>query len=103
MYAVIRSGGKQTKVETGSKVRVERLGAPIGAQVSLEPVMVVDDKGAVHATKAALAKAKVLATVVGEQAGPKINAGTYKAKANVRKRWGHRQHYSTIEITSIAP
>jgi large subunit ribosomal protein L21 len=81
---------------------VERLGQPVGAEVSLEPVMVVDDKGAVVATKAALAKAAVRATVVGEETGPKINAGTYKAKANVRKRWGHRQHYSTIEITSIA-
>jgi len=40
--------------------------------------------------------------VVGEELGPKINAMTYKSKTNQRRRWGHRQHYSTVEIVSIA-
>jgi large subunit ribosomal protein L21 len=48
-----------------------------------------------------LAKVKVKATVVGEAKGPKITGFTYKNKTNQRKRWGHRQHYSTIEITGI--
>jgi large subunit ribosomal protein L21 len=43
-----------------------------------------------------------MGTLLGEEKGPKINALTYKAKANQRKRWGHRQHYSTVEITKIS-
>jgi large subunit ribosomal protein L21 len=101
MYAVIRSGGKQERVSEGERVRVERVGVPVGAEVVLEPVLVVDDSGAVRATAAQLAGAAVTARVVGEERGPKINAMTYKPKSNQRRRWGHRQRYSTIEIVSI--
>ena len=48
-----------------------------------------------------LAGASVTAKVVGEEKGPKINAMTYKNKSNQRRRWGHRQHYATLEITAI--
>ena len=54
------------------------------------------------ATASDLAGAKVTARVVGESKGPKIRGFTYKAKTNNRRRWGHRQHYSTIEITGIS-
>ena len=54
------------------------------------------------ATPDQLAGATVAARVVGEAKGPKINGFTYKNKSNQRKRWGHRQHYATIEITSIS-
>ena len=100
MYAVIRSGGKQERVAEGQRVRVELLGQPVGAEVSLEPVLVVDG-ATVLATPAQLAGASVTAKVVGEEAGPKINAMTYKNKSNQSTRWGHRQKYSTIAITSI--
>ena len=53
------------------------------------------------ATPAQLAGASVTAKVVGEEKGPKINAMTYKNKSNQRRRWGHRQHYATLEITAI--
>jgi len=92
MYAVIRSGGKQERVAEGQRVRVELLGEPVGAEVSLEPVLVVPEQ---------LAGAAVKAKVVGEEKGPKINAMTYKSKSNQRRRWGHRQHYATLEITAI--
>ncbi len=101
MYAVVRTGGKQEKVTEGQRLRVELLGEPVGAEVSLQPVLVVEDGGAVRATPAALAKAAVTAQVVGEELGPKIDAMTYKAKTRQRRRWGHRQRYSTVEITSI--
>ena len=100
MYAVIRSGGKQERVAEGQRVRVELLGQPVGAEVSLEPVLVVDG-ATVLATPAQLAGASVTAKVVGEEKGPKINAMTYKTKSNQRRRWGHRQHYATLEITAI--
>jgi len=96
MYAVIKSGGKQERVAEGQRVRVELLGQPIGAEVSLQPVMVVDGE-TILATPDQLKAAKV----VGEEKGPKINAMTYKNKSNQRRRWGHRQHYATLEITAI--
>ena len=101
MYAVVRSGGKQEKVVEGQRLRVELLGEPVGAEVSLRPVLVVEDGGTVRATPADLATAAVTAQVVGEELGPKIDAMTYKPKTNQRRRWGHRQRYTTVEITSI--
>lgn len=104
MYAVIRSGGKQERVAEGERVRLELLGLPVGAEVVFEPLLVVDDAdgGGVRATPAELAGVTVTARVVGEELGPKIDAMTYKPKTNQRRRWGHRQRYSTVEILSIA-
>lgn len=100
MYAVIRSGGKQQKVSEGQRLDVERLGRPEGETVIFEPVLLVDGDE-VLAGAGRLAGAEVSAVVVGEAKGPKIDAFTYKAKARARRRWGHRQKYSTIEITGI--
>jgi large subunit ribosomal protein L21 len=101
MYAVIKSGGKQQRVAEGERVRVELLGEPVGTEVTLEAVLVVDDDG-VLATPTQLATAAVRGQIVDEELGPKIRAGTYKSKARTRRRWGHRQRYSTVEITSIS-
>ncbi|MGC8462802.1 MAG: 50S ribosomal protein L21 [Acidimicrobiales bacterium] len=100
MYAVIRSGGKQERVEEGQTLSVERLGQPVGAEVHFEPVLVVDGE-TVLATPEALSAVTVVGRVVGETLGPKIRGFTYKSKANERRRWGHRQHYSAVEVTSI--
>jgi large subunit ribosomal protein L21 len=100
MYAVIRTGGKQERVAEGQRLRVELLGQPVGAEFSLEPVLLVDGAN-ILATPAQLAGVSVTAKVVGEEKGPKINAMTYKNKSNQRRRWGHRQHYDTLEITAI--
>ena len=100
MYAVIASGGKQTRVAEGQQVQVELLGADEGSEVSLTPVLFVDGD-TVLATPDQLAGASVSARVVGFAKGPKIDGFTYKSKSNNRRRWGHRQHYATIEITSI--
>ncbi len=81
-------------------MRLELLGEPVGAEVALEPVLLVDGER-VLATPDQLAGATVTAQIVGEEAGPKIRAATYKNKTNQRRRWGHRQHYATVEITSI--
>ncbi len=100
MYAVIKSGGKQERVAEGQRVRVELLGQPVGAEVALEPVLLVDGER-VLATPEQLASVSVTGKVVGEEKGPKINAMTYKSKSNQKRRWGHRQHYATLEITAI--
>ncbi len=101
MYAVIASGGKQEKVAEGQTVAVELLGAEDGAEVSFTPVLLVDGD-TVLATPTELAGATVTGRVVGETKGPKINGFTYKRRTNQRRRYGHRQRYTTVEITSIA-
>ena len=100
MYAVIRTGGKQYKVEAGERLEVERLGVDDGTDVELTPVLLVDGD-TVLATPAQLADATVSARVVGAVRGPKINGFIYKPKSNNRRRYGHRQDLSVIEITGI--
>jgi large subunit ribosomal protein L21 len=99
MYAVIKTGGKQYRVEKGQTLNVERLGGDDA--VELTPVLLVDGK-TVLATPSELKGAKVSAKVVGQAKGPKITGFTYKNKTNQRRRWGHRQGYTTIEITGIS-
>ena len=84
----------------GQRLDVELLGQDEGADVSFAPILLVDGD-TVLATPGELAGASVRARVVGETKGPKIVGRTYKNKTNQRKRWGHRQRYSTIEITAI--
>ncbi len=101
MYAVIDAGGKQARVAEGQRVDVELLGAAVGEEVRLTPVLLVDGDD-VLATPAQLVGAAVTGRVIGEAKGPKIIGFQYKSKARYRKRWGHRQHYTTVEITGIA-
>ena len=102
MYAVIATGGKQERVAEGQQVQVELLGAEEGSEVSLTPVLFVDGD-TVLATPADLEGVKVMAKVVGTAKGPKIDGFTYKRRTNQRRRYGHRQKYSVLEITSIKP
>ena len=100
MYAVIASGGKQAKVSEGEQVHVELLDAEQGSEVSLTPVLVVYGD-TVLATPAQLVGATVTGKVVGWAQGPKIDGFTYKKRTNQRRRFGHRQKYHVVEITSI--
>jgi len=81
-------------------VAVELLPAAVGEEVAFAPVLVVDGL-TVLATPAELAGARVSARVVGEEKGPKIRGFVYKPKTRGRRKWGHRQRYTTIEVTSI--
>jgi large subunit ribosomal protein L21 len=102
MYAVIRTGGKQYRVEEGQQLEVEQLGADTGSDVELTPVLVVDG-GRVLATPDQLGGTSVSARIVDPDVrGPKITGFTYKSKSNQRRHWGHRQHRALIEITSIS-
>ncbi|MEY2451026.1 MAG: large subunit ribosomal protein [Acidimicrobiaceae bacterium] len=100
MYAVVKTGGKQTRVAEGERVQVEHLGAAVGDEVTLTPVLVVDGD-VVLSTPDELAGASVAARIVGEAKGPKVTGFTYKHKTRSRRRWGHRQGYDVIEITGI--
>ncbi|MEM9563855.1 MAG: 50S ribosomal protein L21 [Actinomycetota bacterium] len=100
MYAIVATGGKQYRVEEGQTLQVERV-AEADAEIELRPVMVVDGDD-VLATPSQLEGATVSATVVEEVKGAKIDGFVYKSKTNNRRRYGHRQTYSTIKITGIS-
>ncbi len=99
MYAVIKTGGKQYRVEKGELLDVEFLGDS-KKTLTLSPVLVVDGKK-VMTKPADLKKVKVKAKVLEEIKGKKINGFTYKSASNQRKRYGHRQRYSRIQVTDI--
>jgi large subunit ribosomal protein L21 len=99
MYAVIASGGKQVRVAQGETVQLEKLGT-VGSEVELTPVLFVDG-GTTLATADQLKGVKVQGRITGETKGPKVVGFTYKNKSRVRRRWGHRQQYALVEITSI--
>jgi len=100
MYAVIRIGTSQERVSEGQVIRVDLRPEEVGSQVSFEPVLVVDGSNVLAGP--ALRGASVSGTVVGDEKGPKIRGLTYKPKSNQRRRWGHRQKYSSVEITKIS-
>jgi large subunit ribosomal protein L21 len=97
MYAVIRTGGKQYKVEPGDRIKVEKLGA---AEATLTPLLVVDGEQ-VTSGSSELASFPVVLRVVDQGRGRKIRAGKYKSKSRYYRRWGHRQAWHEVEITSI--
>ena len=101
MYAVIRTGSIQERVEEGQVLRVDLRKEAEGESISFETVLIVDGD-TVLSTPAELAKASVTAEIVGQEKGPKINAMTYKNKSNQATRWGHRQKYTTVKITGIS-
>jgi len=101
VYAVIRTGGKQEKVSEGQRLDVELLGGKgEGDEVTFAPLLLVDGETVLSGSDAG--SASVTARVLGETKGPKIRGFTYKPKSNQRRRWGHRQRYTTIEITGIS-
>ena len=100
MYAIIRVGGKQAKVQNGDVIDIERI-KDESKKLTFAPLLIVDDKGSALSDRSVLSKAKVTAKVVGDSAGPKIDIFKYKNKTGYRRRQGHRQKYTRIEITGI--
>jgi len=100
MYAVIRVGTSQERVTEGQLVRVDKRAEAEGAVIEFKPVLVVDGDNVLAGP--ALTGATVTGTIVGVESGPKIRGLTYKAKAIQRRRWGHRQWYTTVEINKIS-
>ena len=99
MYAIIRAGGKQAKVHEGDVLDVELIKNT--DSVSYTPLLIVNDDGSVVADAKALGKASVTVKVIGDTKGPKIDIFKYKNKTGYRRRHGHRQKYSRIEVIAI--
>jgi len=99
MYAIIRAGGKQSKVSEGDVLDIERLKET--GDVSFTPLLIVKDDGTVISDAEKLKKAKVTAEVMGEHRGDKIEVFKYKNKTGYRRHAGHRQTYTTIKVKKI--
>jgi large subunit ribosomal protein L21 len=100
MYAIVKTGGKQYRVEQGQTLLVERLPDEAGATVSLEPLLLRSDDTIFDAD--GLAKVKVDAKVVEHLRGPKLRVFKFKPKRGYRRRTGHRQELTRLQVTSIS-
>lgn len=96
MYAVIKTGGKQYRVEPGMKLRIEKIKAEEGTSVEFEPLMLRKDDGSIE-----FYKGKVVAEVVAHGKGRKVTVFKYKPKKNYKRWKGHRQSYTEILIKDI--
>ena len=101
VYAVVRAGGRQEKIEVGSIVVLDRIKADKDGNVELVPVLLVDGDTITH-DASALAKVKVTAEVVSDLRGPKIVIQKFKNKTGYKKRQGHRQELTRVQVTGIA-
>ena len=101
MYAVIRSGGKQYRVEPGETIEVELLEGKIGGKVTFEDVLAVrtDDKKIVSGSQAA--KAKVIGKIVSQGRGPKLKVLKFKKTRQYKIQRGHRQGYTAVRVSDI--
>ena len=100
MYAIIATGGKQYKVESGMTLEVEKLEANVGDTVKFDVLMVSDENG-ISAGNPTVAGAYAEAEVLAQGKGKKIIVFKYKAKKNERSRQGHRQPFTKVLIKSI--
>lgn len=101
MYAVIKTGGKQYQVKEGDVVFVEKLEGEDGAEITFGEVLAVGDEGDFKAGAPLIEGASVAAKIVGQTKGKKIVVFKYKPKKNYRRKAGHRQPYTKVEIVKI--
>jgi large subunit ribosomal protein L21 len=102
MYAVIRTGGKQYRVAAGDKLKVEKLPAEVGAEVTLEQVLALGEGESLKIGAPLVAGAAVKATVVSHGLGEKVRIFKLRRRKHYTKSQGHRQPYTEIEITGIS-
>jgi large subunit ribosomal protein L21 len=101
MYAVIKAGGKQHKVQPGDVIEVELVHGGQDGAISFTPLLVVDDDGKTHYGKD-LGKAQVKGKLVGQEKGDKVKVFKYRPKTGYSRRQGHRQMYTLVEIQEVA-
>lgn len=101
MYAVIRTGGKQHRVEPGKSVRVEKLAGLVGDSIELSEVLLVGGDGEPRVGKPLVAGARAIGTITAQGRGPKIRIFKMKRRKNYRRRSGHRQDFTEIRVDKI--
>jgi large subunit ribosomal protein L21 len=102
MYAVVKTGGKQYRVSSGEKLKVEQLTAEVGAEIVLDQVLSVGEGEALRVGVPLVAGASVTAKVLAHGRGDKVRTFKMRRRKHYRKTQGHRQNYTEIEILGIA-
>src|ERR1035438_9720926 len=100
MYAIVKTGGKQYRVERGQRLLIERLAVEEGASVALEPILYRSEEAVFD--KAGLKNVTVTATVLAHTRGEKLRVFKFKPKRGYKRRTGHRQDLTQIEVTEIS-
>ncbi len=100
MYAIVKTGGKQYRVERGQRLLIERLAVDEGADVKLEPILFRSDEAVFD--KAGLESVQVTAKVLAHVRGEKLRVFKFKPKRGYKRRTGHRQDLTQIEVTEIS-
>ena len=103
MYAVVRTGGKQLRVEPGAALWVERLPGQIGDEIALSEVLLVAGDGSTRIGAPTLEGARVVATITGQGRGEKLTIFKMKRRKRYRRKIVHRQDYTQIRIERIEP
>ncbi|OIQ53620.1 50S ribosomal protein L21 [Neomoorella thermoacetica] len=101
MYAIIMTGGKQYRVSEGDTLQVEKLPAEVGEKVVLDKVLAVGEGADLKVGNPYVEGAKVTASVQAQDKAPKIIVFKYKPKKNYRRKQGHRQPYTQLQIEKI--
>jgi large subunit ribosomal protein L21 len=102
MYAVIKTGGKQYRVEAGEKLKIEQIPADIGSELVIDQVLLVADGDKVSMGKPLVLGATVKATVLGQGRHDKVRIFKMRRRKHYQKHQGHRQNYTEIQITGIS-
>jgi large subunit ribosomal protein L21 len=102
MYAVIKAGGKQYRVEQGDTLAIERIEGDTGAQVAFDEVLLVGDEGATYIGRPVLQGAKVTGTIVEQGRAKKVVVFKFRRRKNYKRKKGHRQYFTRIRIDAIA-
>ena len=102
MYAVIKTGGKQYRVEAGEKIRIEQILAEIGSELVIDQVLMVADGDNISMGMPLVNGATVKATVLGQGRHDKVRIFKIRRRKHYQKHQGHRQNYTEIQITGIS-
>jgi large subunit ribosomal protein L21 len=101
VYAVLKSGARQYRAKVGETILVDRLSAEVGQQLEMDKVLLIADGERVEVGRPTIEGARVLATVVAQEKGPKIRIFKYHPRKRYRRRAGHRQRYTRLRVDEI--
>jgi len=101
VYAVVKSGARQYRASVGDTILVERLHAQVGEQLELDQVLLIADGEQIEVGRPTIGGAKMLATVVAQEKGPKVRIFKYHPRKRYRRRAGHRQRYTRLRVDEI--
>jgi len=102
MYAVIKTGGKQYRVSSGEKLKVEQLAADVGSQITIDQVLLVADGDKVSIGQPLVTGARVQATVVNHGRDDKVHIFKMRRRKHFKKQQGHRQNFTEIQVDKIS-